>query len=252
MSIYVFSCLFSSRVYTSLMLVGFSFLAFYYSGYKRSDELINIFKFNAIVYTTVLYLFFTLMKVKGLVFKFDDKSDIAINRGMNSFLAILIIVVLYKGYGVEIINTDLAFSYNKKAISNYHSNAFFKQVSEENGVIVSCPNCRHVQYLTKNPVLIEVDTMDDLSYFPSISSRFNEIMKDIYGYGFADRPDSWGNQVHIPENAIQELWEKRSKEDWKRLSYAYTFKGIITPIEWNLKLDITYKDAKYIYYRIEN
>lgn len=248
----MFANIFSSKIYSALLLTGLSFLSFYYSGFKLSDELINIFKFNAIIYITVLYVLSCLMRYKNLEFKFDDANDKSAFKKMNYLVSFLLFLSLYRGYGAEFINTAAAYSYNKEAINNYQTNKFFKLVSEEGAPIISCPNCRHVQYLTKNPILIEVDTMDDLSYFPAASSRFNEILKNIYGYGFEDRPSEWGDTVHIPENAIKELWEKRTLEEWKTLSKSYEFKGIITPKEWNLSIGLTYEGSRYNYYRIEN
>lgn len=252
LSIYMFANIFSSKVYSALFLIGLSFLSFYYSGFKLSDELINIFKFNAIIYLSILYVLSCLMRYKNLEFKFDDINNKSAYKKMNYLVSFLLLFSLYRGYGVELIYTTAAYNYNKEAISNYQTNKFFKNVSEEGAPIISCPNCRHVQYLTKNPILIEVDTMDDLSYFPAISSRFNEILKNIYGYGFEDRPSEWGDTVHIPENAIKKLWEKRTLEEWKTLSKTYEFKGIITPKEWNLSIGLTYEGSRYNYYRIEN
>ena len=58
------------------------------------------------------------------------------------------------------------------------------------------------------------------------------------------------NLLAVPDKMIKENFEKRSIDDWKKISEEFNINALIVPSGWVIKLNLEYKDKVYAYYKI--
>ncbi len=236
---------FSSRVISIVFLCGVTALLIRYDTFKMYENVEEIYRFNIFIFLLTVSLIALVLNYKKLIFKFEDfKKTKIIQSGV-------IIVTIFFSYHLELGHSLDAYDYNLGNAASYKISKKYQKISMDDGPLLTCPECRHFQYRTGRPVLLEIDTMDDLTYFPTIAHQYNILLKKLYGFSFKERPANWSESIHLPNKAVKKLWEDRSIDEWKNLAREHGFKGIITPLNWSLKLDKV-NINEFNYYKVLN
>lgn len=221
-----------SAIHNLLLFIGICFLHFYYGNYKSFEVLREQYLFNISVFMLCMIpIIFIPFKTK--LFKYRKAP-----------LYIVSFSILIK----HIIAAGPALKYNLDDYQDYTNSEFFKFIQQRDGVLLTCPNCSHFQIRAKSPILLEVDTMDDLPYAPEMFQEFNHYFKKLYGLDLLNRDINWPRNVHVPQDAVKIAWEERSREDWKEIFSKYKLKGVVVPKHWKLKLNVISGRKESFYY----
>ena len=79
---------------------------------------------------------------------------------------------------------------------------------------------------------------------PTISSK--DILENIYGISFEEPPTKFLGA--IIDTWFRDIFEKRSIDDWKKISKKYNISGVIVPSDWNLQIEDKIISQKFIAY----
>lgn len=221
-------------IHICALLGSIIFLHYYYDLYRLYPEIKKEYLFNlgVLLLSFVGLNYIDIKKIKP--HKYFHIPVIAVG---------LLISLYYLSFGKR------AFVYSLNFYKDYNSSDFFKKISARKGFLLTCPNCSHFQLKTRSPIILEVDTMDDLAYGPEMADEFNSYFKALYGLDLYNRPKSWSRSVHVPKDVIKTDWEQRSEAQWSDLIKKYQLKGIIVPKYWKLPLESIENDKFRFYYK---
>jgi hypothetical protein len=221
-------------LHSLVTLIGIVFLHYYYEFYRIYPEIKTEYLFNVGVFLLVMSGT-TLIHHKKAVF---DRFNAVAPTIVASLIAL---------YYISFVSR--AFEYNLKHYKDISNSNLHMEISKKPGILLTCPNCSHFQLTSRSPILVEIDTMDDLAYAPYVADSFNSILKEVYHLDLMNRPKNWSRTIHVPKDAIKSTWEDRTREEWFSIFKKYGLKGIVTPKHWNLKLS-SIKNNKYSFFYI--
>ncbi len=92
--------------------------------------------------------------------------------------------------------------------------------AEPGAMLLGPPDTLLLQAQTGHPVLAETATPSLISYVPAIGPAINRIYEDVYGMSFRWPP------VNAPR--WEEVWQRRTKEEWQGLARRYGFRYVIS------------------------
>ncbi len=98
------------------------------------------------------------------------------------------------------------------------------------------------------PAFFQIGLMDMIPYFPKTAGHIKNIMEKVYDIPFNKPPTK--NLLAVPDKMIKENFEKKSIDDWKKISEEFNINALIVPSGWVIKLNLEYKDKVYAYYKI--
>lgn len=219
-------------LHSVVTLVGIVFLHYYYDSYRIYPEIKTEYLFNIGVFLLIMAGTVLIHHKRAVFSKFNQIPPILIAS---------LIVLYYVSF------VSRAFEYNLKHYKDISNSNLHLEISKKSGILLTCPNCSHFQLTSRSPILVEIDTMDDLAYAPYIADSFNNILKEVYHLDLMNRPKNWNRTIHVPKDAIKSIWEDRTREEWVTIIRKYGLKGVVTPKHWNLKLN-SFGDDKYSFF----
>lgn len=111
-----------------------------------------------------------------------------------------------------------------------------------------------LQAKTRQPVLLELETLFLMTYIPALAPRIGTMVHDLYGvdYEHADRVASLcpGGLVRPWCHVWSDAWRTRTREQWIELARKYDFRLVVAPAEFGVDLPMRLKTARGNLYEI--
>ena len=183
-----------------------------------------------------------------LIYDIQKKNNFNFNY---SKVLILIILLLYSisHYKNILIRTESFFT---NLQSDNKEDIFWQKISELNttGYIVTSSDWTYYHVLRKSrkPVLLNIGLMDMIPYLPYTADRIKKIIENVYGIPFDNPPNK--NVLKIPKEIVKTNFENKTTNDWNKLSKDLKIEYIITPKNWDIKLNLKFTTEKYSIYKI--
>jgi hypothetical protein len=201
---------------------------------------------HSVIGIPIIMSFFYLLFNKLLI-----KKKFNINY---SFALILFILIFYSTshYKNILIRID-DFNKNFSSINySYGTKEFWDFIKESkiDGHILTNNDLTSL-LVTRNslkPAFFQIGLMDMIPYFPNTAGHIKNIMEKVYDIPFNKPPTK--NLLAVPDKMIKENFEKKSIDDWKKISEEFNINALIVPSGWVIKLNLEYKDKVYAYYKI--
>jgi len=90
----------------------------------------------------------------------------------------------------------------------------------------------------KVPILLDISSFDFIPYLPQKAKELSNIIIEVYSIDFYNPPLNIRNKSSIPDEQLKEIFESRTKQEWKKLSIIYGFELVVVPKAWDLNLNI--------------
>ena len=192
-------------------------------------------------------------KLQGY-FKLDHK-----HRLINSiYRAILIIfvsmgVIALSESGFSVLSKYNGWGTRKETFRDWTNEPLYAEISKGKGYVLSS-GIAHIQLYTRRPTLFGGGMVNILPYVPELGLEVNKVSKHIYGVNLLQQPpDELRNNVgKFPGLYYKDLWENRSKEQWREIKKQFGVFDILTLKDWKLNLPIIIQNEKYILYHIDD
>ena len=212
---------------------------------------------SVIGYPLIISIIFFIYK------KLNFKINLNFIKYKKLFISIFIILILVLSFNIngffnktknfytnKIEKRLFKFSitlFNKKSMND--DDFFWKKIREisSDGYYVttfnsSGPTLRY----GRKPHILNTSFIDSVAYFPYIATETRLILENIYGISFEEPPTKFLGA--IIDTCFRDIFEKRSIDDWKKISKKYNISGVIVPSDWNLQIEDKIISQKFIAY----
>jgi len=112
------------------------------------------------------------------------------------------------------------------------------------------------QSKTGHPVVFEVETLPIITYMPGNAAIIGMMARDLYGVDYSNASAIAGlirrRTVSLNAPSVYEVWEKRTKDEWRQLGKKYRFRLICSPTRVPLRLPVMVRSAIWTLYAIED
>jgi len=125
-------------------------------------------------------------------------------------------------------------------INNFNSSGFFVTT-----INTSEPTLK----FGKKPYIINAKYFDLVPYHPYTVDEVKNILEQIYNISFSNPPQKF--TPSIPDQWILQVFENRSKEQWRSLSKQFNLSGVIVPSGWKLNIDEKISSKKFTLYKLQ-
>lgn len=123
--------------------------------------------------------------------------------------------------------------------------------SKTNGLIaIGTQCCPFTQMRTRRPLLVETMALDQIMYAPESAPDMNNALKAVYGVDLLHPAEILTRFEEDLTPVTRPVWERRSSDEWKRLSATFGFTAILTNPNWTLQLPEVARDSSYVLYGI--
>ena len=111
-----------------------------------------------------------------------------------------------------------------------------------------------LQAKTRQPVLLELETLFLMTYIPTLAPRIGTMVRDLYGvdYEHADAVASQcpGGLVRPWCHVWVDAWKSRTRERWVELAGKYHFRLVVAPAEYDVDLPMVLQTTRGNLYEI--
>ena len=256
----------SKEIYYEYIIKSFIFLSLIFFLIKKKEEnklFINVINF-IIISSIIIYLIFKFFNLNN----YGILSTIIPGRFMITYTFVawpLVLGIIYfKLKNKKYINHFFyifIFLYSIMHYKNFipikdvigklqNKNHIFTKLKnlQNTGNIISTENAAfNILYLSKKPLLIS-KSIDFLPYHPYLINSVKEILVEVYGYNFSNPPIK--NYPYLNNQFIKKTFENRSLSEWIMIKNKFQSNVVVTPENWNLKLELIFSDKKFKIYRI--
>ena len=94
-----------------------------------------------------------------------------------------------------------------------------------------------------------MEAFDGLAYNPKLVIVAKNIIEKIYEIDFFNPPEKNRGGISS-DNIYKKTFQERSLKDWEKISKEFNIKGLILPVEWNLRLNKSVIGKKFTYYKL--
>ena len=128
-----------------------------------------------------------------------------------------------------------------------------KKLENEGSFIVHSNNYNYLfTPLTGKHNFLIFPNLDIVNYFPQYLKFMEMALKDIYQIKFDNPPQECKKSGGLQcDSYVKTAIEKNNKETWEYISKKYDIQGVILPDDWNISLDLTFKDKGISYYKLK-
>lgn len=174
-----------------------------------------------------LYGIFNMLIVIYLVNKLLMKVTLRLDqRAIKMSLSILLVIFIIK---------DVYPRIDKSFLEKVLSTQRVKNVDIVHKRVLSF-KCEHIIFFTEAYPISAVDWLDVMIFDSELAVLGVDYLSDIYGVDIEDNYDYWNEQGVIPYYYLQNVWQNKKNNDWKKLSQKYKIDFVISPNEWDLDL----------------
>jgi hypothetical protein len=111
-----------------------------------------------------------------------------------------------------------------------------------------------LQSKTGHPVLMESETLQLLTYMPSLSPVIAAMARDLYGIDYANagqlRQLASNNRLPTDSPVWIGAWQKRGLDEWQSLGQKYGFRLVLSPTRTPLHLQAVLPGPVWTLYEI--
>ncbi len=191
-----------------------------------------------------LFIFFSLLQL----------SIINMRKGKNFLILIIFILFLFPCFIYANKSPILINLYQKIVLKNDRFDEKFwvslnSQKFKKGYLLTSVNICSKTIKETNQPLLICIENIDLLNYFPKLINPVSEIIEQVYEIDFSNPPEKNHGGLWY-DRSYKKNFEDRSMQKWKNIAKKYNLNGLILPSSWKLNLDKTLVGKNYTYYRL--
>ena len=247
---------------------------FYFFKNKNSKKDLFIVFFNtALILSTIVYLSFKMfpnifpdivtrsMPTRFLILHsfiawplilssiFYILYNIKITKKISLVLVSIILIIYSSQHYKSFLKFKDGYVYNSSKVSE---KSFFIDLLNLNTTgyfITTSKTFNSTHSLSLKPILLDTRSFDFIPYHPYLIDDVYEILKDVYGVNLNSPPIK--NNPYIPDTFIKKVFEDRLKPEWLMISKKYNAHHIVTPSNWNIKLDPVKKNSSFAVYKIQ-
>ena len=211
--------------------------------------------------------FFLLHSVIGfpiiISFIYLFTKDFCEKRNLSNFYSTALIFLIL--FGLSVNFHKFRFSHYKNVVylfndfylnifKNHHKDnnyEFWLNVKNENTngfILTSNETCRKTLREALKPVLLCVDSIDDIAYLPKTAKKTKELIENVFDVSFKNPPIK--NRGGIFGDIIKKNFEKKTFNQWGELKSQYMIVGLIVPANWKIALKPKFIAKDYIYYSL--
>jgi hypothetical protein len=111
-----------------------------------------------------------------------------------------------------------------------------------------------LQAKTRQPVLLELETLFLMTYIPTLAPRIGTMVHDLYGVDYEDAAAVArmcpGGLVRPWCDVWKDAWKTRTPEQWGELARKYRFRLVIAPAEFEVDLPMLLQTSQANLYEI--
>lgn len=186
------------------------------------------------------FLLFTFLKIKRI----NTKVESFLARPVSAATLLCFFLVTLK-----VISMIPEFSHElRKDFYKSEDAAFWKEVSNYKGMLLTSHNIGTAQIKTRRPILMEAVAIDGMPYAPASAPFLNQILKDLYAGDLLKNP--LGEEALILEDKMAELWQKMPPAQWRKFADQYSFTQVLAAADWKLLLPPAAQNKNYVLYDI--
>ena len=184
-------------------------------------------------------------------------------RNLNNFYSIALIFLIL--FGLSINFHKFRFSHYKNIaylFNNFYLNIFkndqknknyefWLNIKNENTngfILTSNETCRKTLRKALKPVLLCVESIDNIAYLPNTAKKTKELIENVYDVSFKNPPIK--NRGGIFGDIIKKNFEKKTFNQWDELKSPYMIVGLVVPANWEIDLKPKFIGKDYIYYSL--
>ena len=115
--------------------------------------------------------------------------------------------------------------------------------SNGRGILITAPGMELVQLRTRRPLLLNIASLDQISYFPASGALANPALKSVYGVDLL-------TTTPITLMKTDALWESRTLTEWQALRRDFGATDVLVSSDNELQLPHTVRDEQFALYHI--
>tara|TARA_B110000037_G_scaffold216247_1_gene274934 strand:- start:285 stop:1880 length:1596 start_codon:yes stop_codon:yes gene_type:complete len=142
---------------------------------------------------------------------------------------------------------------NIKLVKRNYDHNFWEKIKEidiaDGLILTSIHTCDKTIQKSKKPILICMESFDGMAYNPKLVIVAKNIIEKIYEIDFFNPPEKNRGGISS-DNIYKKTFQERSLKDWEKISKEFNIKGLILPVEWNLRLNKSIIGKKFTYYKL--
>ena len=247
---------------------------FYFFKNKNSKKDLFIVFFNtALILSTIVYLSFKMfpnifpdivtrsMPTRFLILHsfiawplilssiFYILYNIKITKKISLVLVSIILIIYSSQHYKSFLKFKDGYVYNSSKVSEKSFFIDLLNLNTKGYFITTSKTFNSTHSLSLKPILLDTRSFDFIPYHPYLIDDVYEILKDVYGVNLNSPPIK--NNPYIPDTFIKKVFEDRLKPEWLMISKKYNAHHIVTPSNWNIKLDPVKKNSSFAVYKIQ-
>jgi len=137
-------------------------------------------------------------------------------------------------------------------LRNRSNDPFFAAVSKRRGMMLigGGEPVFMASLKTRRPILVPVESANFVPYIPNAADPFNRLLKLVYGLDITGPPPKKGYHNDILPLFYEELWKKRTTEEWQEIRRKTGVSDILTVSSWKLALPVVAEGNGLVLYEI--
>jgi len=162
------------------------------------------------------------------------------------FLIFLSLIIIQNFDKIFEIKNNVTLNFKDKYSSKIIE--FVKKENFDEYILTSSSITSNVFKNTQKPILLHTESMDFIPYHPYLVDNFFDILSLVYKINNDSPPQI--NNPSLPDDYVKKVFENHKNGDWKKINTKYNIKYVVTPINWELNLNLVMKDSLYKLYEI--
>ena len=203
---------------------------------------------SVIGYAVIISLFFLFIQ-KTII-----KNKIKYVSCLSIFLALIFFYTVSHYKNINLLVSK--FLVNIEIIDNNDDKIFWKKIKEiktKGYFLTSETTCLNTHSRAFKPIILCPHLIDFIPYLPELAEPTQIVMEEIYGHKFNKSPPKLKNGAidGLRDFVIKDVFEKKTVNEWIKISNKFNVKGLIIPSLWNISFNPSIKGKKYSYYKIK-
>jgi hypothetical protein len=135
--------------------------------------------------------------------------------------------------------------------NDWHNDPVFAAAARSEGLLLTAPRMGVVQLRSRRGILLNGEAMNQLTYVPASGPAMNRMLNKIYGDDLlTPRPAGWIKAGGLMRYSAYDLWQNRTRDEWRRLANEFGFRQIVTYPDWKLNLPLAASSRDFLLYEV--
>lgn len=132
----------------------------------------------------------------------------------------------------------------------WQNDAFYKKVSEGQGLLLLGPDLAMQQLITRRPVLLDPQALDMFTYALEGGPEMAKILKEVYRIDLFSPALKTNGIAVLPQGTYSRLLENRGIEDWKKIRHEFGVTQLLISSGPAVGLPLAASNDRYELYEI--